>query len=158
MKIPTMVCAGIVMLSGCAAPQPLPTASGKAEVTIKAPKARIQGALTNVLINAGASIQQVTEFFVVGGKRTDSVGKSLFFGSKYDSIPEDRIRFDIVEMPEGVRVVATCMIVTNPGGGFENVTTMNPGAAIYKDLQKGLDLMKTKLEAEQAAKAAQNPS
>ena len=102
-------------------------------------------------------MQQVTEFYVVGGKRTDSVAKSLFFGSRYDAIPEDRIRFDIVQMPEGVRVVATCMIVTNPGGGYENVTTLNPGAAIYGDLQKGLDIMKARLEAEQATKDAQKP-
>lgn len=158
MKMPALMCAGIVILSGCAAPQPLATASGRAEVTVKAPKARIQGALTSVLINAGATVKQVTEFCVVGGKRTDSVGKSLFFGSKYDSIPEDRIRFDIIDLPEGVRVVATCMVVTNPDSGFERITPIAPGAAVYKDLQKGLELMKTKLEAEQAAKQTQAPS
>lgn len=149
----TMIPCVITVLVGCVPPQPLATPSGRSEVTIKAPKDKIRSRLANVILDTGGSIKTNTEFCIVGGKVSDSTAHSILYGG----FPEERFRWDLIDNNDGVRVVFTAMMVAKPDTAFEQVTTLPPGAKIYKQIQAAMEIMKTKLEAEQAAKPVQPP-
>jgi hypothetical protein len=132
---------------GCASPQPLPTPSGKAEIVVQAPKAKVRDALAARALDRGFSIKSNTESALVIGKRSDSVALAMLAGSRYDAQPEIRVRYDLLEAETGTRVVSTAMVVTNPDSAFERITPMEPGSKAYQELQSAMNEVKTKVEA-----------
>jgi len=142
----------IVFLLACSSPNPLPTPSGKAEIVIQAPKAKVKEALLARALDKGFNIKSDTESSIVIGKRSDSVGLAMLAGSKYDAQPEIRVRYDLVALESGTRVVSTAMVVTNADSAFERITTLEPGAKAYQELQSAMNEVKSKVETSQANK------
>lgn len=132
----------------CAAIEPLPTASGRPEVTISGVTCKqVSDRIVNNLLNNGATIKTATESMVVAEKRTKSEAARLFYGSQYDTEPMERAIFNVVGQDDSVRVVVTMQCVTNPGSAFERITELNAGATWGHKAQAALDSMKTNMEA-----------
>lgn len=141
-----LIPAAALVLVSCAGPQPLPTSSGKAEVVIQSPKGKVRDALAARALDRGFQIKSNGDSAVVIGKRSDSIALAMMAGSRYDAQPEIRVRYDLLEVEGGTRVVTTAMVVTNPDSAFEKITPMDPGAKAYVELQGALNEVKGKLE------------
>jgi len=118
----------LISILGCASSKPLNTPSGKPEVTIQnKTKKEVTDALVSEMLSRGFTIKSVSDYTVVFTKPLDSFAASLLFGSRYDTTPEHRPSFMIVESGAGVRIVLTNQIITNPGSAFERVTDASTG-------------------------------
>jgi hypothetical protein len=73
---------------------------------------------------------QATEYLLQIEKPSDDLGAAILLGSKYDSVPAERIVFTFAPLGDSVRVVAASMFVTNPGSAFEQITPVNAGEGI----------------------------
>ena len=109
-------------LAGCATVQPLRTPTGKPEVAIpNVTKKEVIDALTNAMLANGYSVKNVTDYSAVYGIRSNSILAGMLFGSQYDSVPEMRVSYAIVDSDDGVRVITALEVITNPGSAFERV-------------------------------------
>jgi hypothetical protein len=122
------------------------TASGKPEVTIKAPTAVIKARLLSLAMDRRFNVTKDTEYLLQIEKPTDNLGAAILLGSKYDSTPAERVVFTFAPIGDSVRVVAASMFVTNPGSAFEQITPVNAGEGIDRT-QATLQELKTSLEA-----------
>ncbi len=119
-----------ISIFGCAGSRPLPTPSGKPEVTIQnVSKKEVTDALVNEMLSRGFTIKNVTDYTVVFAKPLDSFTAIALFGSQYDATPEHRPTFMLVQSATDVRLVLTNLIITNPGSAFERVTDASTGKA-----------------------------
>jgi len=141
-----------ILLAGCETVQPPATASGKPEVTINAPIAKIKSILISNAVNAGFSISKDSEYLLQFDKPSNNFAAQLLLGSKYDGVPNERYQITFAQMGDSVRVVAAGMIVTNPGSGFEQITVINSGDGINKTQE---ELLTVKQMAEAAPPAPQ---
>jgi len=117
------------LLFGCAAVKPLNTLTGKPEVIIQdASKSEIADQITNAMLSWDYQLQKRDNNILVFSKRDQRLGSSLLFGSRYDSTPEWRFTYNIVDHPEGIRVIANIAAITNPGSAFERVTDLSRGS------------------------------
>jgi len=120
----------LLLVIGCAPTRPLNTASGKPDVTIPhVTKKQVTDALVSQMLSQGFTIKSSSDYNIVFTKIIDNVAASMLFGSRYDSTPEHRASFMLVETNSGVRVVLTNQIITNPGSAFERTTDANTGEA-----------------------------
>ncbi|MFN3827809.1 MAG: hypothetical protein ACK4NR_09325 [Micavibrio sp.] len=135
-----------VVLAGCATPIQHNTPSGKVEVTIKGTsKSTVKDRITDSMINRGYSVTKSDDTVISFDRPVDSPMAAVFFGSRYDSTPNARVAYNIIQTKGAVRVVADCSIVTNPGSAFEKKTNMNNNAATA-DIQSWLNEIKINLE------------
>ena len=119
----------LVLITGCATVKYLNTPSGKPEVIIPdASKSEIADQITNAMLSWDFQLQKRDENILVFAKRDQRLGSSLLFGSRYDSTPEWRFIYNIVDHPEGIRVIANITAITNPGSAFERVTDLSRGS------------------------------
>ena len=119
----------LALISGCATVKPLNTLTGKPEVIIPdASKSEIADQITNAMLSWDFQLQKRDENILLFSKRDQSLGSSLLFGSRYDSTPEWRFTYNIVDHPEGVRVIANIATITNPGSAFERITDLSRGS------------------------------
>lgn len=134
-----MASAAATMLAGCTSPPKINTPSGQPEVVIRgATKKQIADRIAGNALATGAQIKSVNEYAVVIGKRaTNDFASQLLYGSRYDGVPEYRVHFGLVDVPNGVRVFSRAEIVTNPGSAFERVTDATPSEATK--IQAGLE-------------------
>lgn len=136
----------VFLLAGCAPLQPLQTPSGRPEVVISgATKKQVLDLLVAEMLANGAQVKQVHEYGAVFGKRDDSFTGALLFGSRYDSTPEMRLTFNVVEASGAVRVFCNAAMVTNPGSAFERVSDVT-GGKTANDIQAMLERLKTRLQ------------
>lgn len=134
------------LLVACAAPRPpLVTASGNPEVTIQNVDRRaIVNRMVEAIVERGNQVRQVTDYSVTAVKRVDrNFGAALLYGSRYDSVPEARLHFTLVDVAGGVRVFARAEMVTNPGSAFERVNDVTLSQA--HDLQGILERMRQRM-------------
>jgi hypothetical protein len=135
------------LLIGCQTEAQAPmTASGRPEVTIKAPTAAIKARLLSLAMDRRFNVTKDTEYLLQIEKPTDNFGAAILLGSKYDSVPAERIVFTFAPLGDSVRVVAASMFVTNPGSSFEQLTPVNAGEGINQT-QAALQEIKQSLEA-----------
>ncbi|NLH39902.1 MAG: hypothetical protein GX445_07565 [Elusimicrobia bacterium] len=144
---PILLCA---LLTGCAtAPVKLNTPSGRPEVTIfGSTKKKISNTIINRELSKGWDLKSQADSLLVFTRKNTELGTQLLFGSRYDSVPESRITFTLVEIEDAIRVLLKGEIVTNPGSTFErieDVTAIN--AAEAEALQIALEEIKTGIEA-----------
>jgi hypothetical protein len=134
------------VLAGCqtAAQAPV-TASGKPEVTIKAQTAAIKARLLSLAMDRRFNVTKDTEYLLQIEKPSDNLGAAILLGSKYDSVPAERIVFTFAPLGDSVRVVAASMFVTNPGSAFEQITPINAGEGVVRT-QAALQEIKQSLE------------
>jgi len=119
----------LTLISGCATVKPLNTPTGKPEVIIpEASKSEIADQITNAMLSWNFQLQKRDENILVFSKRDQRLGPSLLFGSKYDRTPEWRFIYNIVNHPEGIRVIANIATITNPGSAFERKTDLSRGS------------------------------
>jgi hypothetical protein len=153
------VAAFALLLNGCQTAEAPLTASGKPEVTIKAQTAAIKARLLSLAMDRRFNVTKDTEYLLQVEKPSDNIGAAILLGSKYDSIPAERIVFTFAPLGDSVRVVAASMYVTNPGSAFEHITPINAGEGVDKT-QATLQELKLSLEAAAlppAAPVAQKP-
>jgi hypothetical protein len=138
-------------LAGCqTAAQAPSTASGKPEVTIKAPTAAIKARLLSLAMDRRFNVTKDTEYLLQVEKPSDNLGAAILLGSKYDSVPAERVVFTFAPLGDSVRVIASSMFVTNPGSAFERITPINAGEGIDRT-QATLEDLKHSMEAPPAA-------
>ena len=129
------------VLSGCATSNNrLTTPSGLPDVTILgATKKQVADKIVEGALTSGSQVKSVNEYAVVIGKRaTNDLGAQIFFGSRYDGVPEYRMHFGLLDVAGGVRVIGRAEIITNPGSAFERVSdvTATNATEIQKLLEK----------------------
>jgi hypothetical protein len=127
---------GIVTLglcSGCAtSPQPAllkETRSGRAEAmfvgeTVQEVRAKIAGRC----LDRGSNVIENSEAQVVCSKQTTggaAIISQLAIGNAYSTTPDAKIRFNLVQLPDGVRVVAAAWIETQMAFGQVNTMEVN---------------------------------
>jgi hypothetical protein len=145
-----------VGLAGCQTDQTSTTASGKPEVTIKAPTGAIKARLLSLAMDRRFNVTKDTEYLLQVEKPTDNLAAAVLLGSKYDSTPAERIVFTFVPLGDAVRVVAASMLVTNPGSAFEQITPITTGEGIVRT-QATLVEMKGSLEAKTTLEGVSPP-
>lgn len=146
-----IVLAGFV--SGCAGFQqfePLETASGRPEVTIAGvAKGEVIDALTGIMQGAGYLARKVTDEKAVYYKRTFDTYAERPYGAPIrvpqralrEEAPELLVSYDIEETGEGVHVVATVEIISEPESPFKKSKDISRGLDA-RDIQKRLDRLK----------------
>ncbi|OSJ34277.1 hypothetical protein BSZ19_12785 [Bradyrhizobium japonicum] len=150
----TMAAVLAVALAGCQTAAEAPTtASGKPEVTIRAPTAAIKARLVSLAMDKRFNVTKDTEYLLQVEKPSENFGAVLLMGSKYDGIPAERIVFTFAPIGDTTRVVAAGMFVTNPGSAFERITPVNGGEGAIRT-QQTLDGLKLSMEAPPPAPAA----
>ena len=118
-----LLCLG---LCGCATVPAFNTPTGKPEVVIaNVSKKEVIDALTNMMLASGFTVKNITDYNAVFTKEANSFGAMLLFGSRFNTVPEGRVNYAIVDTTEGIRVVITLEMVTNPGSAFENRQDLN---------------------------------
>jgi hypothetical protein len=133
----------LIFIMGCATAKPLQTASGRPEIIIyNTTKKAVVDTLVSAFVPHGLQIKQMNEYNVVFAMRDTSLRGAIFFGSKYDTMPEARVTFTFVETGNTVRVFCTAAMVTNPGSAFERVTDVTEAEA--NSLQTMLEKLKAK--------------
>jgi hypothetical protein len=153
MTIFRILCAAglAVALAACQTAQPPSTASGKPEVTIRATTAAaVKARILSLAMDRRFNVTQDTEHLLQVEKPSDNLGASLLLGSKYDSVPSERIVFTFAPIGDQVRVVASSMYVTNPGSAFERITPVAAGEGVDRT-QATLDELKASMEAPAAS-------
>ena len=135
----------LCLVTACATPQKLATPSGRPEVFIaNATRKAALDAIVAAKLQKGLEIKSATHYAVTAaGKVQGSLGASLLFGSRYDSTPEARITYSVVDVPGGIRVYSRVDMVTNPGSGFERSTDITDQMATR--LQAELEELSTQL-------------
>lgn len=136
----------ILLVAGCGTPpQRLDTASGKPEIVIPhVERKQVIDTIVASKLEKGLKVLSVSDYSVVVGKVvTASTMASFLYGSRYDSNPEARITYNIVETGDGVRVFSSTEMVTNPGSGFERKSDVT--GALASEMQNELVQLRDKL-------------
>ena len=137
----------VILLSACAAPAPrLQTTSGNPEIVIPdVSKKQVINQIVSSKLEKGMQIKNVSDYGVTVSKRIDnSLMASLLYGSSYDSNPELRITYNVVEQGAAVKVFSRAEIITNPGSSFEKSSDVTRNFA--SQMQSELEQLKSKLE------------
>lgn len=139
MKVAITVFALVLLLMGCATSPPpaLGTTSGRPEVFLAdTTKKQVMDRIVSAGLARGLQLKSSSEYGVAMAKKIEGVAAAFVYGSRYDSTPELRVHFNMVEMNGGVQVYARGEIVTNPGSGFERVNDLTQSSG--QDLQSML--------------------
>jgi len=147
MKIQSILVAIAFIISGCATVPPLQTSTGKPEVIINdVPKKDVSDALVNFMLSNDFQILNKDEYRLVFGKIDTSIGASLLLGSRYDSNPQWRYTFNLVDYSNGIRVITNIEAVTNPGSAFERKMDFSKSSKMANHMQSVLIDLKKNLE------------
>ena len=122
-------------ISACATVQtePLNTPSGKSEVTLTAEHERATVAyIMNDALNRGYTIRKQTDSMIMMERPITEVMYRVLFGSRYNSTPNPRVIFNIINNGDRTRIVGDIAIVTNPGSGYEYSNQITTGLAVQQ--------------------------
>jgi hypothetical protein len=139
----------ISILGGCVStPVKLNTPSGRPEVTISgATKKKISDIIINRELSKGWDLKNQTDSLLIFTRKNTNFGARLLLGSRYDTVPENRLTYTLVENENGIRVFFKAEIVTNPGSAFEQVTDVTlANEEFAEDCQKTLEEIKKDIE------------
>ena len=127
-KLMIMLVVGIVvvtcLVAGCATTPPLPTKTGKPDVTIQASKDAIFEALTDELLTEGYMLRSVNEtkniiLYVIQHPKMMIV---------WEEIPVDeRVTVNLVNTSKGVRMLGSISYIAYPGTGQQRVVKEGSG-------------------------------
>ena len=85
-------------------------------------KDQIKKAIVARSLNSNWQIKQDSNFTLDIYKVKDDAASMFLYGSNYNSHPEDRVHFNLLEKDNGVLITYTAYVVTNPNSGFERPT------------------------------------
>ncbi|XGB40244.1 MAG: hypothetical protein LVT47_06005 [Cyanobacteria bacterium LVE1205-1] len=125
-------------------PPRLQTECGNPEIVIEGvTKKQVIDQIVSSKLEKGMQIKNVNDYGVTVSKRIDdSFIASLLYGSRYDSYPEARITYNVVEQGASVKVYSRIEIITNPGSGFEKSSDVTASHATQ--MQSELEQLKGK--------------
>lgn len=134
------ICLLSSLVVGCVAPQPrLNTASGKPEILIPGTsKKQVIDKIVSDKLEKGMQIKSVTDYGVVATMKVEgSPMASFVYGSRYDSTPEVRITYSVVDSGYFVKVFSRVEMITNPGSGYERASDLTDsyGAQMQSELE-----------------------
>jgi len=130
----------LIFLCACAI-KPLPTASGRPEVTFPPSMsvAQVRDLLVNHFANRGFDIKRSDQHSLLFTRIDDSVGARLVFGTRFGGNPELRINATTVQTEDGIRVILGPSYVSNPGTAFEksqDVSHWNDGKRLQAEIEE----------------------
>ncbi|MBW1953568.1 MAG: hypothetical protein JRI66_10875 [Deltaproteobacteria bacterium] len=135
----------LLFIAACA-PTLMNTPTGGPEAFFQnASREEVINALTDEMIMQGYQTKSITDYTLVFGKEEKSGAGQIFYGSRFNPFPEQRVTYTLLKLPEGIRVVATVKLVTNPGSGYEKATDFTYGWNYAKDVQRILDRVKSRM-------------
>jgi hypothetical protein len=116
---------GACLLAGCATAPPLPTKTGKPDVTIQASKAAVFDTITDELLTEGYMLRNVNE--------TKDIAIYFIHHPKmqviWEEMPVDeRVTVNFVQTSTGVRMLGSIVYIAYPGTDRERVVH-GPGFA-----------------------------
>lgn len=132
-------------VAGCVTTVEHNTASGRPEVTVKAPPDAVKSVVIGVLMNLGYTIRTDSQFQVVFERDPNNVLASVLLGSQYDSRILVRISVAFMQSGQTTRVIADFNLVRNPGSAFERLTPMTNSQdagkfqVVLNDIKAGLE-------------------
>lgn len=136
----------VLIIFGCASPVVHNTPSGKVEVTINGVNTdAVKARLVNEMLNIGYSITQDTPHVITFDAPVENALGAILYGSEYDSTPNARISYTLVQAAMATRVVADIAVITNPGSPFERRRDFNHGQD-SPTFQTILDRIKSEME------------
>lgn len=110
--------------AACASPAPLKeTYGGRPSATVRrtTPEA-LKTELTDRMMANRYELVSESNRLLTFEAPIESTVMALLFASQYDVTPKWRIGLTLVPVGDGVRVVANCKALTNPGSAFEKAT------------------------------------
>ena len=114
------------LLVACTTPITHSTASGKPETTISGvTKGAVRERITDEMLNKGYTIAQSSDSLIVFEQTINNAIAAYMFSTKFSSTPMARISYSLAETKKGIRIIADCSAVSNPGSGFERKTSLN---------------------------------
>lgn len=134
---------------GCAASAPLPTPSGRPEVTINASRAQIKSQLIESFATGGYHIRDETESSILFTRQLDPADGAIyraFLGTRYSSEPEWEIRVTIVDSGGATRLFANAEVVMQNAFGRVDRNNYTHGRHAA-ELQSALQGLKLQVEA-----------
>lgn len=112
----------VLVLSSCAAPQTLDTASGRPEVYISGINAHdLLLEIERIAVSQGANIDNKSPTHISISFRGQNTFANHLLSSNYGGLPNDRYSFHTFNQGSGIQVFLTLHKVTNPGSAFEKV-------------------------------------
>lgn len=138
----------LTIIVGCAKPVIHDTPSGRPEITISGKVGKLVLAdITGFMINRGYNLKVSSDTLLVFEKPLEGTMAGMLLGSSYDSTPNARVTYTIIETGTATRVIASFAAITNPGSAFEHITPMNHIQDTI-EFQSRLNKIKAKIEGE----------
>jgi hypothetical protein len=130
----------LILLAACAIP-PLPTPSGRPEVTfpLQLSLSEVRNILVQHFATRGFDVRRSDEHSLLFTRIDDSLGARLAFGTPRGGNPELRINATTVQTTNGVRVILGPSYVSNPGTAFEksqDVSNWNDGKRLQAEIEQ----------------------
>ncbi|NJL06973.1 MAG: hypothetical protein HC900_00945 [Methylacidiphilales bacterium] len=121
------------------------TASGRPEVTIKAPADAVKSVIVGVSMNLGYTMKSDSQFQVILERDPNNILANVLLGSQYDSRVVARMSVAFMQSNQTTRAVLDLNMVTNPGSAFERLTPMTNSQdagkfqVVLNDIRAGLE-------------------
>ncbi|MDD3143016.1 MAG: PDZ domain-containing protein [Candidatus Cloacimonetes bacterium] len=137
----------LMLLSSCASNYAVDSPTGRAEVIINGvPKKDISDTIVNNMLSRGFTLQKLNDYQLIFGIKETDLGLMLLAGSHYDSVPEWRYTYNLVDFAGGIRILTNIWLVTNPGSAFEKITDVSTNSKSAQNMHTELNQLKTLLE------------
>lgn len=140
----TLILIPLIAISGCAnQPQLIKkTLSGKPEgVYAGKTKGQVKDALVALCNNAGLTVTESTDSYIICGKQNDSVLAQMLVGNAYSTPAMSKVRFTISQIDNSQKVWADMWIESQMPGGQVNQMPTNSNTD-RNSVQKALDNLK----------------
>ena len=144
----------IVLLAGCTVPR-MNTASGRPEVLIQSPLAKVKPALAAALVNKRYLIISDSEMTLVAEGDAGGWADFWFTNTLTGERPRSRIRFTLLNQEQSTRVIAALSMAHAPGWGGRSAEEENPYAG--PQLQYFLDCLAADIEGRARPSAPPKP-
>ena len=106
----------------------LNTPSGRPEVSIQnATKKQVMDAIINRELSKSWDLKSQSDSLLVFSHKVTGFAAALAYGSQYDSTPEQRGTFTLVDSGNVIRVLLKVEMVTNPGSAYERTSDVTLG-------------------------------
>ncbi len=126
-----------LLVLGCQTPARMSTHSGSPEIEITGwTTDQIRARMVNEMINHGFELRNSDNYRLVFDKKDNSLTRSIFLGSHYDTEVWDELRVTIIDTGSGaLRLCGEGFLIGNRGSAFQHETRAR---GMDQDIQKML--------------------
>lgn len=123
MKNLSIAITALIVLIGCIPPRSTPI---NTEVIVEDGDVKWgRDQIAQNYIQRGFSVRETSDYGItVSKKLTDDNLATLLYGSRMDTDPELRVQFRMFMDKEGLHILPSAVMVTNPGTGFEHISQL----------------------------------